>query len=133
MLEFIHCFVEVLDKHFGQVCELDIMADPDVVGAGGVSGLALAGSRPPCGSARPALAAPRRARRRAPTPTVAAPEPPRRPHHRRAPTAPSHPHCHAPPHCQVHYILDEMLLNGCVVDTNKANILEPVQLLEQVQ
>ncbi len=31
MLEFIHCFVEVLDKHFGQVCELDIMADPDVV------------------------------------------------------------------------------------------------------
>ncbi|KAI8466373.1 MAG: AP complex, mu/sigma subunit [Monoraphidium minutum] len=61
MLEFIHCFVEVLDKHFGQVCELDIMADPDVV----------------------------------------------------------------------HYILDEMLLNGCVVDTNKANILEPVALLEQ--
>lgn len=34
---------------------------------------------------------------------------------------------------QVHYILDEMLLNGCVVDTNKTNILEPVQLLEQVQ
>lgn len=25
VLEFIHCFVEVLDKHFGQVCELDIM------------------------------------------------------------------------------------------------------------
>jgi AP-4 complex subunit sigma-1 len=33
--------------------------------------------------------------------------------------------------CQVHYILDEMLLNGCIVDTNKVNILEPVQLLEQ--
>lgn len=31
MLEFIHCFVEVLDKHFGQVCELDIMNDPDCV------------------------------------------------------------------------------------------------------
>jgi AP-4 complex subunit sigma-1 len=31
MLEFIHCFVEVLDKHFGHVCELDIMNDPDVV------------------------------------------------------------------------------------------------------
>lgn len=31
MLELIHCFVEVLDKHFGQVCELDIMNDPDVV------------------------------------------------------------------------------------------------------
>ncbi|KAG2440746.1 hypothetical protein HXX76_003603 [Chlamydomonas incerta] len=62
-LEFIHCFVEVLDKHFGQVCELDIMNEPEMV----------------------------------------------------------------------HYILDEMLLCGQVVDTNKTNILEPVQLLEQVQ
>jgi len=34
---------------------------------------------------------------------------------------------------QVHYIVDEMILVGCVVDTNKANILEPVDLLEQVQ
>jgi AP-4 complex subunit sigma-1 len=33
---------------------------------------------------------------------------------------------------QVHYIMDEMLLNGCIVDTNKQNILEPVQLLENV-
>ncbi|KAF5838724.1 AP complex, mu/sigma subunit [Dunaliella salina] len=63
MLEFIHCFVEVLDKHFGQVCELDIMNEPEMV----------------------------------------------------------------------HYIVDEMLLNGCIVDTNKSNILEPVELLEQVQ
>lgn len=31
VVELIHCFVEVLDKHFGQVCELDIMNDPDVV------------------------------------------------------------------------------------------------------
>lgn len=31
VMELIHCFVEVLDKHFGQVCELDIMNDPDVV------------------------------------------------------------------------------------------------------
>ena len=31
ILEFIHCFVVVLDKQFGQVCELDIMNDPDVV------------------------------------------------------------------------------------------------------
>lgn len=29
--------------------------------------------------------------------------------------------------------MDEMLMNGYVVDTNKTNILEPVQLLEQVQ
>jgi hypothetical protein len=34
VLELIHCFVEVLDKHFGQVCELDIMNDPDVVSHG---------------------------------------------------------------------------------------------------
>ena len=40
-----------------------------------------------------------------------------------------HTYTHAYP--QVHYILDEMLLNGCVLDTNKANILEPVTLLEQ--
>lgn len=33
---------------------------------------------------------------------------------------------------QVHYIMDEMLMNGCIVDTNKQNILEPVQLLENV-
>lgn len=31
VLEFIHCFVEVLDKYFGQVCELDIMNEPEVV------------------------------------------------------------------------------------------------------
>lgn len=42
---------------------------------------------------------------------------------------PAHPCCPPP---QVHYILDEMLLNGCIIDTNKQNILEPVQLLEQV-
>ena len=60
MLEFIHCFVEVLDKHFGQVCELDIMSEPDAV----------------------------------------------------------------------HFILDEMLANGSVLDTCRANILEPVALLE---
>ncbi|GAX77536.1 hypothetical protein CEUSTIGMA_g4980.t1 [Chlamydomonas eustigma] len=62
VLEFIHCFVEILDRHFGQVCELDIMNEPEMV----------------------------------------------------------------------HYIMDEMLLNGCIVDTNKANILEPVQLLETI-
>ena len=38
-----------------------------------------------------------------------------------------------PCHWQVHYIMDEMLLNGCIVDTNKANILEPVQLLETIE
>jgi hypothetical protein len=36
VLEFIHCFVEVLDKHFGQVCELDIMNEPEIVSGVGM-------------------------------------------------------------------------------------------------
>ena len=31
MLEFIHAVVETLDKHFGNVCELDIMMHLDKV------------------------------------------------------------------------------------------------------
>lgn len=30
-----------------------------------------------------------------------------------------------------HFIVDEMLINGCIVDTNKQNILTPIQLLEK--
>lgn len=30
-----------------------------------------------------------------------------------------------------HFILDEMLMNGCIVETNKLNALGPVQLLEK--
>ncbi len=32
---------------------------------------------------------------------------------------------------QAHFIVDEMLMNGCIVETNKHNILAPVQLLEK--
>ena len=32
---------------------------------------------------------------------------------------------------QAHFVLDEMLCNGCVVETNKTNVLLPVQLLER--
>jgi AP-4 complex subunit sigma-1 len=32
---------------------------------------------------------------------------------------------------QAHFIVDEMLMNGCIVDTNKQNILAPIQLLEK--
>ena len=32
---------------------------------------------------------------------------------------------------KAHYILDEMIVNGCIVDTNKANILTPLQLLDK--
>eukprot|EP00803_Ostreobium_quekettii_P004643 evm.model.scf_3584.1 EVM.evm.TU.scf_3584.1 scf_3584:1358-6782(-) len=62
VLEFIHCVVEILDKHFAHVCELDIMYNLDIV----------------------------------------------------------------------HYILDEMLMNGCVVDINHQNVLAPIKLLERV-
>ncbi len=32
---------------------------------------------------------------------------------------------------QAHFILDEMLVNGAIVETNKANVLLPVQLLDR--
>lgn len=30
-----------------------------------------------------------------------------------------------------HFIVDEMLMNGCIVETNKQNVLAPVQLLDK--
>jgi AP-4 complex subunit sigma-1 len=38
--------------------------------------------------------------------------------------------CHRPL-LQAHYILDEMVMNGSIVETNKANILTPLALLEK--
>ena len=32
---------------------------------------------------------------------------------------------------QAHFIVDEMLMNGCIVETNKQNVLAPVQLLDK--
>lgn len=32
---------------------------------------------------------------------------------------------------QTHYILDEMCVNGCIVETNKNNALAPIHLLEK--
>ena len=32
---------------------------------------------------------------------------------------------------KAHYILDEMVMNGMVVETNKANVLRPVLLLQR--
>jgi AP-4 complex subunit sigma-1 len=32
---------------------------------------------------------------------------------------------------QVHFLLDEMVMNGYVVETNKSNILRPVELMER--
>jgi AP-4 complex subunit sigma-1 len=33
---------------------------------------------------------------------------------------------------KAHFILDEMITNGCVVETNKGNVLKPILLLEKV-
>ncbi|XP_055388410.1 uncharacterized protein LOC129616962 [Condylostylus longicornis] len=32
---------------------------------------------------------------------------------------------------KAHFILDEMIANGCVVDTNKSNVLAPIYLMEK--
>ncbi len=32
---------------------------------------------------------------------------------------------------KAHFILDEMVANGYIVETNKANILKPIQLLDK--
>jgi AP-4 complex subunit sigma-1 len=32
---------------------------------------------------------------------------------------------------QVHFLLDEMVMNGCIVETNRANILRPLDLMER--
>ncbi len=30
----------------------------------------------------------------------------------------------------VHYVIDEMVLNGCIADANKTNVLAPVRELQ---
>ena len=32
---------------------------------------------------------------------------------------------------KAHFILDEMVMNGCIVETNRTKVLTPVQLLDQ--
>ncbi|KAL0015632.1 hypothetical protein SO802_002701 [Lithocarpus litseifolius] len=60
-LEFIHLLVETMDRHFGNVCELDIMFHLE----------------------------------------------------------------------KAHFMLEEMVINGCIVETSKTNILQPIQLMEK--
>ena len=33
---------------------------------------------------------------------------------------------------KAHYIVDEMIANGCIVENNKHNILKPLQLLDKI-
>ncbi len=32
---------------------------------------------------------------------------------------------------QVHFLLDEMVMNGYIVETNKMNVLRPLELMER--
>jgi AP-4 complex subunit sigma-1 len=32
---------------------------------------------------------------------------------------------------KAHFILDEMVMNGCIIETNKTNVLAPIQLLDK--
>ena len=32
---------------------------------------------------------------------------------------------------KAHFMLEEMVMNGCVVETSKTNILQPIQLMEK--
>ncbi|KAK4483645.1 hypothetical protein RD792_010846 [Penstemon davidsonii] len=61
ILEFIHLLVETMDRHFGNVCELDIMFHLE----------------------------------------------------------------------KAHFMLEEMVMNGCLVETSKSSILSPIQLMEK--
>ncbi|TQD70624.1 hypothetical protein C1H46_043847 [Malus baccata] len=62
ILEFIHLLVETMDRHFGNVCELDIMFHLE----------------------------------------------------------------------KAHFMLEEMVMNGCIVETSKSNILAPIQLMDKM-
>ncbi|KAL9274583.1 AP-4 complex subunit sigma-like protein [Drosera capensis] len=61
ILEFIHLLVETMDRHFGNVCELDIMFHLE----------------------------------------------------------------------KAHFMLEEMVMNGCIVETSKTNVLAPIQLMDK--
>ncbi len=34
---------------------------------------------------------------------------------------------------RAHFIVDEMVMNGCIVDTNKLSVLKPVALLDRIK
>lgn len=101
IMEFIHCMVETMDKWFGNVCELDIMFNIETV-----RGIVIA-----------SFASDSLSEKHSPL---------------RSPPA-SLPCLTAPlPLClQAHYLLEEMLSNGYIVETNKAAILAPIELLER--
>ena len=32
---------------------------------------------------------------------------------------------------KAHFILDEMVMNGCLIETNKMNVLKPIAMIEK--
>jgi AP-4 complex subunit sigma-1 len=117
VLEFIHCMVETLDKWFSNVCELDIMFGLDTVSPGArCPGESRAKDLSFVLFFTKGLAVGRQRQQEATAPSL-----------RLAPTlAPA-----LVDQLQAHFILDEMLANGYVVETNKHNVLAPIQLLER--
>ena len=110
ILEFIHCIVETLDRYFSNVCELDIMYNLETVR----QCVCLVGSLALRSSGG---------------------------HHRvlfgetgiDAPTMEYSKNLVLLPFylAQTHYILDEMCMNGCIVETNRNTALAPIHLLEK--
>lgn len=160
-LEFIHCLVETLDRYFSNVCELDLMFNLEMVGQPGLAALqgpAFSVVHAPvctgCLRFRPRRTEPTSP----PTPSLRSFAllsheactqvdgacrtqqlgcVPAFANAARSASAHLHPGPEARRkagsggRAQAHFIVDEMLMNGCIVETNKHNILAPVQLLEK--
>lgn len=133
ILEFIHALVETLDKYFENVCELDIMFNLEkaqfILGAGSLGerlvvprawlrGCVLNQLRLVC-RAPPRNSAPYRG----PLPRTHS-----HPSHRLRARRPD---CACPRALRHRSLADEMVTNGCIVETNKANVLKPILLLEK--
>ena len=103
MLEFIHALVETLDKYFENVCELDIMFNLEKAHF-------ILGERQktscPSRAELHGLVHVSLTKSVAARPCLPLPSQPAR--------------------------ADEMVMNGCIVETNKTNVLKPILLLEKV-
>ena len=104
ILEFIHALVETLDKYFENVCELDIMFNLEKAHF-------ILGESAWCTGEGGWRALEIIVLRRTPCDLL-------------APFVPS-----SRVKCM---FADEMVTNGCIVETNKSNVLKPILLLEKV-
>ena len=109
ILEFIHCLVETLDRYFSNVCELDLMFSLEQVCTKPSHPGMMAGPLPLLTHLWDGSWQCTELRQDlGPQSEGGA--------------------CVA---MQAHFIVDEMLMNGAIVETNKQNILAPIQLLEK--